>query len=67
VPNRIRIAPYTIVDLGVRHRFTIREAPAVLRLEVSNLFDSYGWDVVGSNAFVYVTPRQFRARLALDF
>lgn len=65
--DRIRVAPYTIVDLGVRHRFTIGEAPAVLRLEVSNLFDSYGWDVVGSNAFVYAAPRQFRARLALDF
>jgi iron complex outermembrane receptor protein len=65
--GRIRVAPYTILDLGVRHRFKMGDAPAVLRLQVSNLLNSYGWEIAGRNAFVYVKPRQLRARLALDF
>ena len=64
---RVRVEPYTTVDIGVRYRFGLGGAPAVLRLHATNLFDSYGWEVAGNNAFVYTQSRQILARLAVDF
>jgi iron complex outermembrane recepter protein len=52
---------------GLRYRFQLAGAPAVLRLQATNIFDAYGWEVAGNNAFVYIQSRQFSARLAVDF
>lgn len=65
--GRVRVSPYTLVNLGLRYRFEAGDANAVLRLQATNLFNSYGWEVAGSNAFVYVQSRQILARLTLDF
>lgn len=65
--NRVRVGAYATVDLGLRHRFQVGEAPAVLRIQATNLFDSYGWEVAGANAFVYTQPRLVSARLTVDF
>lgn len=65
--NRVRVRPYTTVNLGFRHRFRLGAAPATLRLQTSNLFNAYGWEVAGNNAFIYIQPRQVVARLAVDF
>lgn len=65
--NRVEVRPWTTVDLGVRRRFTAGGASAVARLQVTNAFDAWGWEVAGSNAFVYVQPRQVSARLTVDF
>lgn len=64
--NRVRVSPYTIVSGGIRHRLKLGQAPAVLRLQATNLLNAYGWEVAGNNAFVYVQPRQFMARLSID-
>lgn len=65
--NDVRVRPYTTVDLGLRHRFTLAGAPAVFRVQATNLLGSYGWEVAGDNAFIYTQPRQMVARLAVDF
>lgn len=65
--GRVRVAPYTTVNVGLRHRFKAGEANAVLRLQATNLFNSYGWEVAGNNAFVYLQSRQIVARLLMDF
>lgn len=65
--NDVRVRPYTTVDLGLRHRFALAGAPAVFRVQATNLLGSYGWEVAGDNAFVYTQPRQVTARLAVDF
>ena len=64
--NELRVPARTIVDLGARYRFRLAGAPAVLRLQATNLFNTYGWDVEGNNAFVYIQSRQVVARLAMD-
>lgn len=64
--NTVRVPARTTVDLGARYRFRLGGAPAVLRLQATNLFNTYGWDVEGNNAFVYIKSRQFIARLAMD-
>jgi iron complex outermembrane receptor protein len=65
--NAVRVPARTIVDLGMRYRFRLGEAPAVLRVQATNLFDAYGWDVRGNNAFSYVEGRQVSARVTVDF
>ncbi len=65
--NNVRVRPYNSVDVGVRHRFRLDEAPAVFRVQATNLLNSYGWEVAGNNAFIYTQPRQLTARLAVDF
>ncbi|HKX89533.1 MAG TPA: TonB-dependent receptor [Sphingopyxis sp.] len=64
--NRVRIPARTTVDIGARYRFNLGDLPAVLRVQATNLFDSYGWDVEGNNAFVYTPSRQILARIAVD-
>ena len=56
----------TIVNLGARYRFSLARKSAVLRLQATNLFDTYGWDVAGNNAFAYIEGRRVVARLILD-
>ncbi|HEY0594802.1 TonB-dependent receptor domain-containing protein [Sphingopyxis sp.] len=65
--NAVRVPARTIVDLGARYRFGIGKLPAVLRVQATNLFDTYGWDVEGNNAFAYIPSRQVTARMAIDF
>lgn len=64
--NRVRVQGYDTVDLGMRYRFAIGGKNTVLRLRVTNLFNSYGWDVSGNNAFTYNQSRQFVSRLTTD-
>jgi iron complex outermembrane receptor protein len=65
--NRVLVAPYTTLNVGLRHRFAIGRSTAVLRIQATNLFDAYEWEVAGDNAFIYVQPRQLTARLSLDY
>jgi iron complex outermembrane receptor protein len=65
--NRVRVDPFTTVDVGVRHSFRLGTENAVLRLQATNLLNAYGWEVAGNNAFVYIQSRQVMARLAVDF
>jgi iron complex outermembrane recepter protein len=65
--NRVRVPSYTTVNIGLRHRFAAGNAPAMLRLQATNLFNAYGWEVAGNNAFIYIQPRQYLMRLAMDF
>ena len=64
--NLVEVSPYTTVNIGLRHRFTIGRSAAVFRVQATNLFDAYGWEVAGDNAFVYIQPRQLMARLTVD-
>lgn len=65
--NRVLVAPFTTLSFGLRHRFVIGRSTAVFRIQATNLFDAYGWEVAGDNAFIYVQPRQLTARLSLDY
>lgn len=65
--NDVPVPARTTVDLGARYRFRFGQVPAVLRVQATNLLDTYGWDVEGNNAFVYIQSRQVSARLAMDF
>jgi iron complex outermembrane receptor protein len=65
--NRVRVPALTTIDVGVRYRLRLAGAPATLRVQVTNLFDAFGWAPVSSNAFLYAKPRIGLARLTVDF
>jgi iron complex outermembrane receptor protein len=65
--NRVRVAPYTTLNIGLRHRFAVGRSNALFRVQATNLLSAYGWEVAGDNAFVYVQPRQLTVRLAMDY
>ena len=58
----------TTLDLGARYRFKISELAASLRLQVTNVLNSYEWRVSGgSRQFTPTAPRKFTLQLAVDF
>ena len=57
----------TTFDVGARYRFQTGKTPVVLRGQVTNLFNVYGWDVSPSSAFRPSDERRFLVSLAADF
>ncbi|MEP7246776.1 MAG: hypothetical protein ABI885_24280, partial [Gammaproteobacteria bacterium] len=55
-----------VLHLGGRYRFVALGKPMTLRAQLSNVFDRYGWSVVGSGAYVYNSPRRLSMYLAAD-
>jgi len=64
--NELIVPGDTLVSLGGRYRFELRNFPATLRLQVSNLFDNYAWNIFGSGGLKRVPPRRFDATLSVD-
>ena len=64
VSNRLVAPPREMVDLGARYRFSIASARALLRLQVANVLDDYGWQVAANGAFQYSIGRRFPRGIA---
>lgn len=56
----------TIVILGGRYRFTLKGAPATLRVQVQNLTNYYFWNMGYSPGFSQFPPRSLFAYLTVD-
>lgn len=65
--NLVNIPARTLVDFGGRYRFKLGDNPASFRVEISNLFDTYGYDLRGSDAYDIIAGRVVTASLAVDF
>lgn len=66
--NLVQVGSHAVVNLGARFRSSLGGGKtAVLRVQATNLLNSYSWDIVGENGFVYSEPRQLLARLTVDF
>ena len=59
--------PRTTVGIGTRFRFKLGNTKLLLRSQVTNLFNSYGWRVNSSGGFTYALPRTAIINLAADF
>jgi iron complex outermembrane recepter protein len=66
ISNRLVAPARTTLALGTRYRTTIGGASALFRLQVTNLFDEYGWLVSNSGGFTFSPGRTFVAQLAMD-
>lgn len=65
--NTVEIPARSVVALGTRYRFKLGEAPAMIRAQVSNIFNNFGWSNGGSGFYVYNQPRRFTLSLTADF
>jgi iron complex outermembrane receptor protein len=64
--NLAWVEPYTLADLGLRYRFSWKETPAAIRVQVANVADTFSWNVVGSNSYGLTDGRRVAAYLAVD-
>jgi iron complex outermembrane receptor protein len=67
VDNLLNVPGRTLVNLGGRYRFHVAEFPATMRLQLTNLFDTYAWNVTDGGGFRRVPPRRANATLSVDF
>lgn len=65
--NSVFVEGYSVIDLGGRYRFKANGNPALLRVQLANLTDTYVWNVVGSNSYGLGDRRRLVATVAVDF
>ncbi|GAA4716993.1 TonB-dependent receptor [Sphingomonas lutea] len=63
---QLRTDSRTTFDFGARYRFKAGAIPATLRAQVTNLFDTYGWDVSSNAGFRFIDKRRLLLSLAAD-
>ncbi len=54
-------------NVGFRYRFTLWDAPAAVRAQLSNITNNYAWNSDSSGAFFPRSPRRFLVNLTADF
>ena len=64
--NRLLAPARATLDLGMRYRFSVGSTRALLRLQVANLLDDYGWQVAANGAFQYAAGRRLFAEMRFD-
>jgi iron complex outermembrane recepter protein len=64
--QQLMTEPTTLFDIGARYRFSMGVAPATLRAQVTNVFDTYRWKVLGNSSFRFIDTRRFLLTLAAD-
>lgn len=65
--NRVDLPARTVIDLGARLPLRLADHPAQLRLAITNIGDTRGWDSSGSGAYVPMFGRAAELSLAVDF
>jgi iron complex outermembrane receptor protein len=65
--NGIGIPARTVVDLGLRYRFTLGRSAATARLLVTNVANAFGWDVRPGGALTYIPQRAASFTVTTDF
>jgi iron complex outermembrane recepter protein len=60
------IPPRSVISLGARYRLTAGQTPILLRAQVANVTNRFGWLVGGSGFFIPNGARRFSLSLAAD-
>ena len=55
-----------VISLGARYRLKIDRTPLLLRAQVGNVTNTFGWNVFGSGIFVPNGSRRFSLSVAAD-
>jgi iron complex outermembrane recepter protein len=66
VNDAVYAPPATTLSLGARYRWTMRGAPATLRLQATNITNTYVWVTAYSPGYYLFAPRSFFAYLTVD-
>jgi iron complex outermembrane recepter protein len=65
--NSFVAPPRETLGLGARYRFAFGATKLLLRTQVTNVLNDYGWKVSSSSGFTFTLPRTFVANLSADF
>jgi len=65
--NTLTVPARTTASAGVRYRFKLANSPALLRAQVGNVANKFGWNVGRSGYFTAIAPRSFLISLTADF
>jgi iron complex outermembrane recepter protein len=64
--NPLAVPPRAVISLGTRYRFKAGRTPVLVRAEIGNLTNTFGWNVFGSGIFVPNGSRRFSLSIAAD-
>ena len=64
--NTLSIPPRAVISLGARYRFKIEGKPVLVRAQVANLTNTFGWNVGSSGGFTANPSRRFLISLSAD-
>jgi iron complex outermembrane receptor protein len=64
--NRLFAPARQTLDIGMRYRFRVGRVQSLLRAQIANLFNAYGWNVAANGAFQYTHSRRFLAELSFE-
>lgn len=65
--NLVFLPARTIIDAGFRWRFDLGDNPALLRVTMLNVMNTYDLALVGSGSYQVNAPRQVTMFLTVDF
>ena len=65
--NTLKAPGYTTVNIGARRRFEVNGVKLVFRPQITNLFNTYGWQVSANGGFTYIRKRTAFMSLVADF
>lgn len=66
ISNLVAVPTRTLVDIGGRYRFRMAGNNALLRVQVTNLFNADGFDLRGAGAYGQLPGRLVQGYLTLD-
>ena len=64
--NTLVVPPRETLNLGARYRFHVDDHALLLRAQIQNLFNEYGWQVSSSGGFTYANSRAAMVQLVVD-
>jgi iron complex outermembrane recepter protein len=64
--NTLSAPPRETLALGTRYRFKLGALPALIRIQATNIFNDYGFQVSSSGGFTYSAGRTFITQLVVD-
>jgi iron complex outermembrane recepter protein len=64
--NTFVIPARSVTGLGARYKLKIDKTPLLLRANVDNIFNKFGWNVSGSGFFIPNGSRRYSLSLAAD-
>jgi iron complex outermembrane recepter protein len=64
--DKLIIPARSVTSLGARYKFKVGDVPALLRFNVDNIFNVFGWNVGGSGFFVPNGSRRYSLSLSAD-
>ena len=65
-PGLARVAGRALLNMGARYQFRLAQRPATFRAAITNLFDSYAFDLGSDGSYAYVDARRLTLSLTAD-